>query len=137
MYLGLPDVIAYDAGKSLYGKAFCQKCRSTSTATKSVPVKSANSMTVVERYPAPVRKSFHSIVNKNPDTNDVDSLQMAVKAIIDSVGSSELIPTLLVFGALPRLRLRTDKPTPSTYQRSFALCKATEAMKKNLLRPAR
>lgn len=56
---------------------------------------------------------------------------MSVKAINDSVGPDGLVPTLLVFGALPRLGLPTDPPTPSTFKRAIALRKATKAMSKH------
>jgi hypothetical protein len=39
-------------------------------------------------------------------------LQMAVKAVNDTAGPDNLIPTLLVFGAYPRMT-ELDPPTPS------------------------
>ena len=48
---------------------------------------------------------------------------MAFKALNDSVGPNGLVPTLLVFGAYPRI---TDRDTPATIvtQRVAALKKA-------------
>ena len=48
---------------------------------------------------------------------------MAFKAINDSVGTDGLIPTLLVFGAYPRLS-ENDAPSPTIIQRSKAIEKA-------------
>lgn len=63
--------------------------------------------------------------------DDEDTLQMAVKAINDSVGPDGLVPTLLVFGAIPRLVLPTDQPTTSTFKRAVALRKETESMSRH------
>lgn len=56
---------------------------------------------------------------------------MAVKSINDSAGPNGLVPTLLVFGALPCLGLPTDQPTPSTFNRAVALRKAIESMSRH------
>lgn len=56
---------------------------------------------------------------------------MVVKSVNDSIGPDGLVPTLLVYGALPRLGFPTDRPTPPTFQRAVALRKATEAMTKH------
>jgi len=54
---------------------------------------------------------------------------MAFKAINDSVGPNGLIPTLLVFGAYPRM-VESDAPNPIVIQRAAALKKAMEEVKK-------
>lgn len=92
---------------------------------KSIPVEAAHSMSIVERYHEPIRRVFHVIKQETPDIEDTSVLQMAVKAINDSVGPDGLVPTLLVFGALLRLGLPTDEATPSTFQRAVALRYAT------------
>ncbi|KAI0999447.1 hypothetical protein K3495_g8752 [Podosphaera aphanis] len=45
---------------------------------------------------------------------------MAVKAVNDTAGYNGLVPTLLVFGAFPRITA-TDSSTPSTMQRAAAI----------------
>lgn len=100
-------------------------------ATKSVLVKTAHSMTVVERYHAPVRGAFHIIKKETADKNDVRDFQMAIEEINDYIGPDKLVSTLLVFGALRHLRLPTEKPTQTTYQREIALLKGTEATTKH------
>ena len=131
VYLGAPDVIAHDAGKSFMASAFRANADMLHIRTNSIPVESANAMKIVERYHSPLRRSFNIIRQEAPDLDKHAALQMAVKAVNDSVGPNGLVPTLLVFGALPRLGLPTDKPTPSTYQRAIALRKATTAMSRH------
>jgi hypothetical protein len=50
-------------------------------------------------------------------------LQMIVKAINDTVGPDDLVPTLLIFGAYPRMHAM-DPPAPSITQRAMAIEKA-------------
>ena len=57
------------------------------------------------------------------------ALQMAFKAINDIAGSGGLVPTLLVFGAYPRL-VESDAPNPSVAQRTAALKKTIKEIKK-------
>ena len=54
---------------------------------------------------------------------------MAFKAINDSIGPDGLIPTLLVFGAYPRI-IESDVPSPIVIQRATAFKKAIEEVKK-------
>jgi hypothetical protein len=54
---------------------------------------------------------------------------MAVKAVNDTAGPDGLVPTLLVFGAFPRMN--TDSPpSQSTLKRAEAIAKATKALRK-------
>jgi hypothetical protein len=48
---------------------------------------------------------------------------MAVKAVNNTAGPDGLVPTLLVFGAFPRMT-ELDAPTPSIVQRATAIRKA-------------
>ena len=54
---------------------------------------------------------------------------MVFKALNDSAGPNGLVPTLLVFGAYPRL-VNTDAPLPTVSQRANALKKVMEEIKK-------
>ncbi|KAF7566076.1 hypothetical protein PtrM4_143960 [Pyrenophora tritici-repentis] len=56
-------------------------------------------------------------------------LQMAVKAVNDTAGPDGLVPTLLVFGAYPRMTAESP-PSPSMVKRSEAIQKATKALRK-------
>lgn len=96
--------------------------------TKSFPVESAYSMTIVERYHAPIRRAFNIFCKEAPDIEQSDDLQMAVKAIDDSAGLDGLVPALSVFDALSWLGLSSDRPASSKFQRVLALWKAKSAM---------
>lgn len=63
---------------------------------KAVPVDSPQSISTAERYRTPVRRAYNVICSESPTLDREATLRMAVKAVNDSVGPNELIPTLLV-----------------------------------------
>jgi len=54
---------------------------------------------------------------------------MAVKAVNDTIGLDGLVPTLLVFGAYPRVSIESP-PSPATVKRGKAIAKAIKALRK-------
>ena len=48
---------------------------------------------------------------------------MAVKAVNDTAGPNGIVPTLLVYGAYPRIS-KLDPPTPSVTERAAVIRKA-------------
>jgi hypothetical protein len=69
------------------------------------------------------------MISENLDVSKEIALQMTVKAINDTAGSDGLVPTLLVFGAYPRMHAM-DPPTPSITQRAIAIEKAMTEIRK-------
>ena len=128
VYIGPPDIIAHDAGRQFAGGEFQAAMGTLRIEAKPIPIESPQSMAVVERYHASLRKAYETIASEQPTGSPELLLQTAVKAVNDSVGPDGLIPTLLVYGALPRLGLPTDQPAPATYKRAAALRKATEEL---------
>lgn len=96
---------------------------------KAVPVEAHQSIGVVERYHGPIRRAYHIITAEIKDIDKDMALQMAFKAINDSAGPDGLIPTLLVFGAYPRLTA-FDAPSPTISQRAAAIKKAMTEIQK-------
>lgn len=60
------------------------------------------------------------------------ALQTTVKYMKDSVGPDGLVPTVLVYGALPRLDLPNEQPSLSMFKRANELKKASAAMTKHI-----
>jgi hypothetical protein len=87
-----------------------------------VPVEAHNSIGKVEKYYTPLRRVYKIIRTelKEEGIDDEVCLQMAVKAINDTVGPNGLVPTLLVFGAYPRMT-SADLPALSIVKRSKAI----------------
>lgn len=88
----------------------------------------------VERYQQPIRLAYEIIKCESLDTDIDAALQIAVKALNDSVSFDIFVPTLLVYEALPRFGLPQDKPDPSEFQRAATLRKATDEMTRCLAR---
>lgn len=131
VYLGPPDVIVHDTAKNVLEAVYQAITDMLHIHTRSVPVESANSISIVEQYHTPIQRAHNIITKESPDFGKDEVLQMAVKAIYDSVEPDGLVPTLLVLVALHSLGFPSDNPTSSTFKRAAALEKAFIAMSKN------
>jgi hypothetical protein len=128
-YVGPPEYITHDAGKNFVSKEFRQLARTMAISTKAVPVEAHWSIGLVERAHPILRRAYQIITNELRDISKGMALQMAVKATNDTAGPDGLVPTLLVFGAYPRMT-ELDPPAPSVTQRATAIKKAmTEVIK--------
>jgi len=77
----------------------------------------------VERYYTLLRRVYKIISSELEDASKELTLQIAIKAVNNSAGPDRLVPTLLVFGAYPRIT--NDSPlSPFVMQRAEAIRKA-------------
>lgn len=129
-FLGTPDITSHDAGKNFVVKAFQSNADIIHAKRKKIPVEASHSMIIVERYYEPIRNAYRIIRNEARNIDKELTLQSSIKSIKDSVGPDGLVPTLLVYGALPRLGMSTDPPNLSNYHLAAAVHKATQAMSK-------
>jgi hypothetical protein len=129
VYQGPPDQIVHDAGKQFASAEFRQEAKAIGTLVKEVPVEAHQSVGKIERYHATLRRSYEVIRTEFPGASRESVLQMAVKAVNDTAGPNGLVPTLLVFGAFPRLA-EESPPSPSIFKRAAAIRKATKEIKK-------
>ena len=97
--------------------------------TKAVLVEAHNSIGMVERYHSPLRRVYQIIVVELPGIDRDVALQMAFKALNDTAGPDGLVPTLLVFGAYPRMT-ELDAPSPTVTQRANVVKKAMAEIRK-------
>jgi hypothetical protein len=70
---------------------------------KIIPVEAHNSVGIVERYHGPIRCAYLIITTETQGINKDMALQMAFEAINDTAGPDGIVPTLLVYGTLPRM----------------------------------
>ena len=92
---------------------------------KNVPVEAHHLIGLVERYHGSLRRVYTIIVAEIPGIKPELALQMAFKALNDSVGPNGLLPALLVFGAYPQMS-EMDALSPTITQLSTAMHKAME-----------
>lgn len=83
----------------------------------------------VTMHPCAVHTKVISEELKGVTSNRAIILQMAVKAANDTAGPNGLVPTLLVFGAYPRLS-DLDPPSPTITQKTVAIKKAMREVDK-------
>ncbi|KAI0991600.1 hypothetical protein K3495_g16587, partial [Podosphaera aphanis] len=131
VYLGPPDFISHDAGTNLASAEFRQSAKSMGTQVHEIPVEAHHSIGKVERYHIPLRRAYEIICAelKGQGVPKEVKLQMALKALNDSVGPHGLVPTLLVYGAYPRM-VKDSAPSPSIEIRAKAIEKAMLEIKK-------
>ncbi len=130
VYLGPPDCIVHDAGTNFASAEFRQNAHTIGIEVKEVPVEAHNSVGKVERAHAPLRRAYDVIREdlKDDGLSKEDILQMAVKAVNDTAGPDGLVPTLLVFGAYPRLT-KNDAPAQSIIRRASAMQMAMKELR--------
>ena len=68
-----------------------------------VPIKAYNSVGIIKRYYGPIHRVYSIITAEIPDIAKDMALQMAFKAINNIIRPNRLVPTLLVYGAYPRI----------------------------------
>jgi hypothetical protein len=122
-YIGPPEYITHDAGRNFISKEFQQYATAMAISTKTVPVEAHWSVGLVERAHPALRRAYQIITDECKDIQKELALQMAVKAVNDTAGPDGLVPTLLVYGAYPRMS-NLDPPAPSVTDRATAIRKA-------------
>ncbi|KAM4061611.1 reverse transcriptase (RNA-dependent DNA polymerase) [Hirsutella rhossiliensis] len=128
-YLGPPDTIKHDAGTNFASLEFRNEAKLMGITCKQVPVEAHWSVGKVERYHAPLRRAFEILhAEIGTFTSPESILQMAIKAINDTAGPNGIVPTLLVFGAYPRMALDSP-PSATTLKRAAAAQKAMKMLR--------
>jgi len=137
VYLGPPDNLRHDQGTQFVMGGFQEMAAEAGITCRPVGFESANAMGVGERYHGPLRKTFlklqgtygteykpeplPSTIGRTPakqkkkktETAPVDDkyiLAISVMCINATVGPEGICPTLLVFGAMPKLPLPATAP---------------------------
>ena len=104
-YVGFPDVISVDQGPQFQSKEWKSLLQLAGIKFKPSGVEHHNAINVGERYHSFLRKIFHKIESSHPSYSASHVLSIAVRVMNDTAGPNGLVPTLLVFGILPRIPL--------------------------------
>ena len=127
--MGPPDLIIYNARKNFISKKFKQYAIIMGVNIKKVLVKAHNLISIVKKYHSLIKHAYQIIATELPDLNKNIALQIAFKAINNSIGPDGLVPTLLVFGAYPQIA-ESDTPSPSVTQHAATIKKAINEIQK-------
>jgi hypothetical protein len=97
---------------------------------KEVPVETYNSINKIKQYYSLLQRAYKIIYNelRNTKTSTEVSLQIVVKTVNDSVGPDSIIPTLLVFGAYPRIT-NNSVLSPITTKRAKTIRKTSNKIR--------
>jgi hypothetical protein len=129
VYQGPPDVVSHDPGTNFASEEFRNNAKILGISCKEMPVEAHWAIGKIERAHRPLERSY-DILSKEIGhcTDDETVLQMAVKALNDTAGPNGIVPTLLVFGAYPRIN-QDSPPSPEITQRAEAVRKAMRMLR--------
>jgi hypothetical protein len=89
-----------------------------------VPIKAYSAISKIEHYHAPLHQAYNIISAELGASIDKDViLQIAVKAVNDTIGPDRIMLTILIFRAYPHITINSP-PSPLTARRAEAIKKA-------------
>ena len=100
-YIKPLDIIIYNTKKNFISKDFKYLAIIIGITTKTVPVEAHQLIKKVERYYIVLHCIYQIISKKLPNLDKEMALQIAIKAINNTVGLNRLILIFLVFSAFP------------------------------------
>lgn len=108
-----PDFQPVDQGSASTSLEFKGNDEALGIKMREAPIKTSGAIGVVERYHAPLHRSFNKVgemISKD-QASDNECLRMAVFSVNSTMGLEGSVPMLLVFGALLRRARTTSQPT--------------------------
>ena len=111
-----------DQGSEFLSRKFYNNCNSLEIYVKAFPIESSNSLGLGERFHDPLRRIYIKVQEETPQLDDDLKLSLSYKAMNNTLGPEGIVPTLLVYGMMPRLLLGVTRlSTPTQVQRMKAL----------------
>lgn len=101
-YVGYPDRFLVDTKSNFASNEFRILSKNAGIEVSLSSIHSNDTLGVGDRFHGPLRRSFMKIVEDVPCVNHGIALKLSVKATNDTMDPEELVPSLLVFGTLPR-----------------------------------
>lgn len=127
VYMGFPDVIAHDQGPQFTSEEWKGLLQLHGITSKASGVESHNALGTNERYHRFLRNVFAKIRADDPTISTELALSTAVRAVNDTAGPSGLVPTLLVYGTMPKIPINASK-LPDQKSRMKAMANARKEM---------
>ena len=125
LYIGYPERLRVDRGSQFISKKFQETCNMTGIRLIYSGVESHNSIEAGERYHDPLLRIYQKIRFSEPDIALDLTLRLAVKAMNETMNPEGLVPSLLVFGALPRFpAFNTTLPNQEQRMRALQIARS-------------
>lgn len=105
-YIGYPAILALDQGPQFTSREWESLMKDADIKPHHSGVESHNALGNGERYHSFLRRLYDKVRADNVNLSEERALSLAVKACNDTAGPKGLVPTLLVFGTMPRMPLR-------------------------------
>ena len=102
IYIGYPNKMRVDAGSVFTSPKWSKITDLTGITLDISGVESHNSIAKEEKYHDTLRRIFLKIQTDYKKLEKETILKLTIKAMNDTMGPNGLVPSLLVFGALPR-----------------------------------
>ncbi|RDI84343.1 hypothetical protein Vi05172_g5622 [Venturia inaequalis] len=130
VYQGPPDHVVHDPGTNFDAQEFRNQAKILGVSCEEMPVEAHHALGKVERYHGPLRRAYDIISSEiGSRTSKETILQMAVKAVNDTARPDGIVPTLLVFGAYPRIN-QDSPPSQEITERAEAVRTAMKELRK-------
>jgi hypothetical protein len=111
LYAGFKYVFRVDAASSFTSELFQHLSASHGIELQYSGVESQKSIGAGETLHSSLRRVYKRIISENPTIDPELALHLSVKASNDTANVNGLVPSLLVFGVLPRFPMTpTDLP---------------------------
>lgn len=102
MYPGYPDNFRVDQESIFKSRERTQLSEDAGIQVQLSGIESHNAIGAGERYHAPLRRIYKKSREDAPSIDQDIALKLACKALNDTMKPEGLVPSLLVFGLLPR-----------------------------------
>ena len=113
VYTGLPNKIRVDQGTA-FGDGFMAIAKSSDVDVVRTGIESHSSMGIGERYHGPLRNTYRKLKLGYPLVDPSLLLSMSDFAMNNTLGPEGVVPSVLVFGEFPSLRMIHEPPTPKS-----------------------
>ena len=104
-YYGYPESILTDQGSVFFSSEWESACQSAPISLRHTGTESHNSLGSDETYHSMLRRIYKKFTLEFLDIPAEFRLALSIKAMNDNAGPEGYVPSLLVFGVLPRIPL--------------------------------
>ena len=119
LFTGFPQIISHDQGTYFTSDYFQSCCAEFGIVTKQTPTESHNYLALCERYHSIIRRVYQKIKSVHQGLPCEVILSLSVHAVNNTAVPDGIVPTLLVFGTMPRLPLPAFSSLPVPQEQRF------------------
>jgi len=127
LYTGYPNRLRTDFGSIFTSPRWKNYTDTSGIQLRISGIEAHNSLGVGERLHAPLRRIYKKVSTEYPQVAPDIRLKLATKAMNDTMGEDGLVPSLLVFGIIPRFPIISTN-LPTQQERMDALATAQKEM---------